>query len=770
MKLKPLLLNLLIALLLFSLAFWLRVTDLTHFVTADEHNWVYRSGLFLGALLQGDWAGTSVWLTPGVTTTWLGSLGLSAYYQTYQTIINQPLAEWALSFPRNRIDLDVLLYLRWAMALFTSAMTVVVYGLARKLWSLPIVLLGTLFALLSPHLLAVSRIIGHDAPVTFFSISALLAFLVAKRELATNSKYKFWLLLSGVFAGLAVLSKATALFLLPFVALIALVDVWQNRNRLKSWLIGLTIWGAALWLTFILAWPAAWMEPLRQTWAVISNAFLSSAGIEDPDIQPFWSIPDLGAFYYLVNGAFKLSPLVMVGLGLAAVKGTRGQGVEHATRNTQYASAVSGQRSAVIVNELLWLLLYALLFGVFMTFGVKKSPRYILPAFPALAFVAAWGWLTIVHRYRIAVVLGVSAAALLLTLNYAPYYLAYFNPLLGGAYTAPKIVRIGWGEGLDEAGRWLTQKPDSFADRLGARYTVAIAPFYRGEIASPVRDELDYVAFYIKQTQSGYPAPEILAYFEHQGALHRVKLNGVEYAQIYNGPAMQLVKGVASPDLPIAFRPHTIYAPIGEPLTVDLLWRTDIATDAPVTLNLSGEGLAASLDSSVNIQTLAEGVLVSQHHFSLSSDLPRSDFALSLDGEPIGQLKARLMTVPPSMTPASHVFANQVKLAGWEVNATEESISVNLAWQAFPKASNDYTVFVQALNQNGDRVAGVDALPPRGFTTLDRKEVMLTHYTLPLPANLPAGEYTLLAGLYYFAGDELVNIGQTTVKKSINFK
>ena len=40
----------LIGLLLFGLALWLTATDLAHFVTADEHNWVYRSG---ADLLQG---------------------------------------------------------------------------------------------------------------------------------------------------------------------------------------------------------------------------------------------------------------------------------------------------------------------------------------------------------------------------------------------------------------------------------------------------------------------------------------------------------------------------------------------------------------------------------------------------------------------------------------------------------------------------------------------------------------------------------------------
>ena len=66
---KTSLIDWLIALGLFGVALWLRTSSLAHFVTADEHNWIYRSGLFLNALLRQDWPGTSVWYTPAVTTT-----------------------------------------------------------------------------------------------------------------------------------------------------------------------------------------------------------------------------------------------------------------------------------------------------------------------------------------------------------------------------------------------------------------------------------------------------------------------------------------------------------------------------------------------------------------------------------------------------------------------------------------------------------------------------------------------------------------------------
>lgn len=787
----------LIALGLFGLALWLRGNDLAHFVTADEHNWVYRSGIFLHALLQQDWPATSVWYTPAVITTWLGSGSLALFYQLHQAAIDRPLAEWAVSFSRNKIELEVLLALRWSMALVTSLMVVVVYGLARKLWSRPVALLGTLLLLTEPHLLAVSRIIGHDALITFFAIASLLAFFYGRRKLlfidrrppttghrknnensqkvnngpelnwitqhATRNTLhipysvkhsqwvvnNLWFALSGLFAGLAILSKAPAMILIPFVGLVGLADIWQHKTRSTRWLGAGLAWGGALGFTFIAAWPAAWVNPLGQAWFVISTAFLSSAGLEDADLQPHWSIPNLGYFYYLVHGAFKVSPFLLVGAILAGVRGWPRLRQRRLLRN------LAG-------SELAWLFLFAVLFTLMMSLGVKKSPRYILPAFPALAFIAAWGWLYILQRFNPPVAITIlGGLAVLLTLNYAPYYFTYYNPLLGGSLTAPHLVRIGWGEGLDEVGRRLSARPTAPAEHLGARYTATLFPFYEGQISSPDSEELDYVTFYIKQSQSGYPAPEILNYFAAQEPLHRVVLNGIEYAQVYSGPGMQLVPNGGNSNLPVAFRPHTIYAPIGGQLLVDLLWPANSgpAAGQSVTLAIQSGDASFAVQSRAAIAEQAPGVRVSQHTFNLPDTLERGTYTLFVGDASIGEIKARVMEIPPNFEPLSVVMAGQLKLAGVRHRVEGNQLLVDLAWQGWPGAHNDYTAFVQLVDSNEQRVAGVDVLPQRGFTTLDRKEVMLTHYAIPLPDNLPPGRYNLLVGLYYFAGEELINVG-----------
>src|SRR5512139_2182869 len=64
------------ALLIFVIALFARSGALRQYVAPDEPSWVWRSLNFSQALAQGDWAGTAQMGHPGVTTMWLGSLGI----------------------------------------------------------------------------------------------------------------------------------------------------------------------------------------------------------------------------------------------------------------------------------------------------------------------------------------------------------------------------------------------------------------------------------------------------------------------------------------------------------------------------------------------------------------------------------------------------------------------------------------------------------------------------------------------------------------------
>ncbi|GAB4543522.1 MAG: hypothetical protein Kow0063_36760 [Anaerolineae bacterium] len=758
---------------IFLAAFLPRALSLGAFATADEAKWVYRSAQFLLALLQGDLAGTVVNLTPAVTTTWLGSAGLAAYYALHRAELGTSFSGWLASLPEFRAALDVLVAVRWPMVLLTSLGVVAFYHLARRLTTERVALLFALLLAFDPHFIALSRVLGHDAPAGLFLGLSLLSFLLVIGENvkdaspASHARWG-WLVASGLLAGLAMLSKSPSFFLVPFVGLVAVLEAWRRGAPLRVWLLRLAVWGIVAWATFVVVWPAGWRDPVGAPYSVVHNAFLSATDTVEAEAEGYWLVPDLGHLYYLVNGAFKLSVLATLGL-IAWVWAT--------TTRRRRASSLEW-----------WLLAFALLFTIFMTLGGKRSNRYILPAWPALYLLAAVGLHQITtrntqHLHRAPVpssgmaqvqVYVIRSVLLLLlivpALAYYPYYLTYFNPLLGGPLTAPRLVKIGWGEGLDQAGRWLGEQPDAPALRVGSYYASALAPFFPGSIRDVTEDGLDFVVLYLKQVQGGYPLPGILRYFEARQPVQTIWLDGIEYARIYAGPGMQpAMANEAAFDIgilpkPLAYRPDQPYLPIGEEVTVDVLWLAgDELPEAPSRLSMQplddltrrpgersdhviAEGFARLERREVRRTLEGDGAVVSQHRLRIPPDLPRGSYGLLVDGRPLGVVKVRRFAWPSLDERLDANFGGQVRLIGYDFDAPARTLK--LVWQAAPGAGSDYTAFVHVVDAAGNRLAGIDGQPPVPTSQWVRGEVIIDERVTPLPDDLPSGDYRLVVGLY----------------------
>jgi len=104
-------------------------------------------------------------------------------------------------------------------------------------------------------------------------------------------------------------------------------------------------------------------------------------------------------------------------------------------------------------------------------------------------------------------------------------------------------MQIGWGEGLDEAGRYLNQKAGAETMTVASWYRSALAYHFNGNTisinAQLTPDEeaaiqsADYAVLYIHQWQRDIP-PELLDKFAARVPEHTIEINGLEYARIYN--------------------------------------------------------------------------------------------------------------------------------------------------------------------------------------------------------------------------------------------
>ena len=78
-------------------------------------------------------------------------------------------------------------------------------------------------------------------------------------------------------------------------------------------------------------------------------------------------------------------------------------------------------------------------------------------------------------------------------------------------------------------------------------------------------------------------------------------------------------------------------------------------------------------------------------------------------------------------------------------------LDVDLIWRATGRPSTDYTVFVQLLDASGHPIGQGDGDPVNGLRLTSSwrpGEVIVDRHAVPLTAELPAGDYTLVVGLY----------------------
>jgi hypothetical protein len=186
---------------------------------------------------------------------------------------------------------------------------------------------------------------------------------------------------------------------------------------------------------------------------------------------------------------------------------------------------------------------------------------------PPLLFLAAqgfsWLWqrqINFLRLYRAATPLLLAAVVslhLIFAIFAAPYYLTYYNPLLGGVGQAASQVPVGWGEGLEQAAVYLNRLPNAKSLAVSSWYSDVFQPYFVGQPASFSDDgrgqlSADYVVFYVNQWQRQKPYPELINYFRAGQPLftlkigslgHLVEQSGVSWVEVYKAPAAQSASG-----------------------------------------------------------------------------------------------------------------------------------------------------------------------------------------------------------------------------------
>lgn len=650
-----------------------RLTDLGRFRVVDEEDrWAWAVDFFR-ALLAGDLRATLIGDGyPGVFPVWLETVWLFIG-AGYRSILQ---GQWIgdggvyllIDSWENWSNLAIQ---RFPVVLANTVLVVLIFLCVRKLFGSRAAILAAILISLDPFYLSDSRVNRAEGLLTGLMTLSLLTLMLYHR----HRQFRY-LALSAAVGGLAWLTKSQSIVLLPMFAAINLLWAWRTETTIggaaRRWLAVMVDWSIGAALIFAALWPAVWVAPAdtfglmfryatRKVGADGVNLFFLGRTLLDED--PGW-------LFYPVTFALRVTPVMLFGLLLGIVPGWKDSIGAAITdlRDTRFKAALQRLLDAQGV----WaLVVYSLLYAGGMSLGSHKQDRFLMAIFPALGILAALALSTFIQRRRwsprkiFAAVTVVLALQLATALPYHPYYFSYFNPLLGGGATAQKLVRIGWGEGMDQVADYLNSLENPQSLTVSTRFYKYLLNFKGQAFNLDSSGEwltADKIVFYIQQSQRLQdPSPGVIHYFQQHISPEKViTINGIDYASVYPNP-------VEFPARPQVARADGVLALFGyrvRPAEIELVWENLAQSgSARVGIKLAGEtGATDWLDCAL--------VAGFEGAAQIAGEVVESRCPLATDGLPPG-----LYTLQVGFADAAGRWQALDFVAGWsalEVNSTGE--------------------------------------------------------------------------------------------------
>lgn len=403
---------------------------------------------------------------PGVTLMWIGTLSIKAK-NLYCNLIN--------SCPDEDIyPTEAIFYLH----LFQKLFIVLVLGFVLSIMASPLKnLFGKKYAFIAlcilifePFFYALSRVIHLEALMTCFMVCSFLwlFYFLKKNQKLRN------LVFSSFMAGLSVLTKSSALYVVPM----SFATILYLTRNLKLSMKYFIIWISVFALTYFAFWPSMWVNPIKTLEYVFIRG-VKEVGIEGGHEQLFLGkfTQNPPWFYYFVVLGLKTSPFFIFGLVgfFLTLKGI-----------------LRKYQNKILVRDFCLLsLVWAFGYLLEVSLPSKKLDRYIIPVIAHLSFVIAFFYVYFFNKIssvvikkanfqltNLLIIIVFVAAFAYQSLKLTPDYFSYYNPIFGGLARGVYLLEPKWIIGHHEVVKYLTKlmKEQGFE------------PFYKGQSLNNQKD------------------------------------------------------------------------------------------------------------------------------------------------------------------------------------------------------------------------------------------------------------------------------------------
>lgn len=363
---------------------------------------------------------------------------------------------------------------RLLSAVFAMGTSLFTFFITRRHFGLRVAFMASVLFALLPVSVAQTRLAALDSMLVFMYTLSVYLF---ERGL-DDRRYFFASLLS---TGIAVATKFNAITL--FILLPALYFAKRGPKTVKKKeLLLIPLVSAAL---LFAVWPRIWFDPIG---GLVSNySWWESLGnVSEYFFGGLGHPVQYMATYFVVT----IPAVVLVMLAIGSIK---------SLRRRDFGSYVF----------LLWLLLPL---GVYSLYHFRQAgPKYIFMIYPAASVLAALGMHELSSRFGglsrgarsqaiayAAIPTLVFAYLVLILISFHPYYLDYYNELVGGPKNVYEnhMFAVGqWGEGIDGAAFWIN-------DNAASNSTVQFFVMPR-HVIPPIRDDITDLKPFIPKYISG---------------------------------------------------------------------------------------------------------------------------------------------------------------------------------------------------------------------------------------------------------------------------
>lgn len=363
-------------------------------LNVDGQLWHQRSSNFITAILKRKFEKTYQDSKPGVTVMWLSGISSEIFLRIYESKFGfRPEFYVKDKFPLIFSSFVAPLVL---VNLLTGFLF---FFLVKKLSNTKVALFSYVLFAFHPYYLGISRFLHVDSLMTNFMTLSYLFFLIFIK----NNKKTLYILLSGIFLGLAVLTKSQALFLLPIMFVSIVIEFLTSKENLsfyslyKKIILPLSIIFITVVIVYFILFPAMWSNPISVVRDVLGEAvYVAEVGRSTKNIKPLYHyvflLPNLISYpiilIYFCNLVFMFFKRKLV--------------------------------NKELLRTYIQLSLFVLIYFLEISLVKQKIDRYLLPLFPFI-FISCAVFLSYLKNYKI-IFITLSITLILTLFYYAPHY------------------------------------------------------------------------------------------------------------------------------------------------------------------------------------------------------------------------------------------------------------------------------------------------------------------------------------------------------------